>query len=506
MLVLAVVFFVITLTADFRISPSRDYTRDRAQAGPQWSTPVNISNTPDGSWSPQIGVDRQGKAYVVWSEWLNAGGFHIYFNTNKSGQWGSAQRVYIMNSTADDAGVPQLVTAPDGTCHMALHDILTDVYDVAYFEYTNSWSSRYNVSQSGGPSVYVTLGISPIDNYLYAVYMDGTIREFDIMYRFRNPDKQWGVIDALPIQTISNFMPQMTIDGKGTAHVVYHLRTGGNSIVYYTKNPEPRDNLKWTAPFAVGATGMDWCFPKIASDNAGDVYVIWRDFTQGNDEIFFRRTVNQVWQNAENMSKSNDISEGGDIAVNMSSGEIYIVWQEFKGGTDWEVYLKAYEELTPGGEKKWYSEPLNLTNNSNQSGEPSVAVTEKGDVHIAYLEKIGTNPEIWYTYKEKIKVYPPTNVALVTLINKLLFYDEKINRITFSKNALNDDSNLANYELYRRKANEGNDKLERITTLSATTFSYDDRQLLLTEKYAYALKAVDKQGNKSEYSTVVTEK
>lgn len=504
---MAVVVLALAMSVDSRTPASRNRERTHLLAGTTWSTPVNVSNTPDESWSPQIAADAQGKAYVVWTEWYS-GGRNICFNTNKSGQWGNAQVFHVMNATNDDAGFPVIIAESDGTCHVVLHDIPVENFEILHYEYTNNWGGRYNVSQSNGGTAYASLSLSPADNYLYVVWQDSTLTEYDIMYRFRSPspDKQWKVVDTIPLQFGAKYMPSLAIDGKGTAHVVYYTRGMESARVFYTKNPEPQDNTKWISPISIsGPTGVDWCFSKVACDNAGEAYVIWVGLNNnGNYDIFFRQTVNQAWEPIKNLSNSDDKSEAHTIAVNKTTGEIYVAWQEYKGGTDWEIYLMAYEEVTPGGKKEWYEKPLNLTNNSKQQGEPSLAITEKGDVHLAYLER-DNNVEIMYTYKEKIKVYPPTNVALQTIINKLLFHDEKINRITFSKNSLNDESNLDKYELYRRKDTETDDKFQSIATLAASTFSYDNRKLPLNEKYAYVLKAVDKQGNKSEYSTIVTE-
>ncbi len=504
---LLVIIFLVSMTLG-AVWNSRDKTADSlspAQAS-DWSTPINISNSPYESYMPQLGLDAAGKAYVIWTDFQTSSIRYIYFNTNKSGQWEASVNITPIISGSDDSGYPDLEVSPDGTCHMALHDLYNFNNEILYREYTNNWSSALNLSTSEGGSAYATLALSPADEYLYAAWMDATIQEFDIMYRYLDPKtKQWGIIDTIPLLFGGQYLPSMTIDGTGTAHLVWITRSVGDSAVWYVKNPEPRNNSQWTAPIALATTtGLNWSYPKIVSDNAGEVYVVWLDGTKGNLEVFFRRTINQIWQPTENISQSPDISEGASIAVNRSTGEFYIAWQENVGGTNWEVYLKAYEQEKPGEAKKW-SSIKNISNSPTTSGEPSVSVAENGDVHIAYIDNKTGRMEVYYTFKEKINIYPPLDVALKTSINKLLFYSEKINTITFSKNPENQDAYVAHYKLYRRKANESDENFVELATLSPSTLKYEDRGLTLKEKYAYVLTAVNIDGKESERSAVVTE-
>lgn len=489
-----------------KMTPSEIPERSAAFAASDWSTPVNISNTENDSFSPRIGVDSNEKAYVAWVDWTD-GPRAIYFNTNKSGQWPSAQRVHSMVSSSNEAAFPALATSPEGICHLIFHDVV-ESFDILYYQYNNGWSSAANVSQTPeGGSVYSTLALSPTDNYLYAIWMDDAVNIWDLMYRYKNPDtNEWEVRDIISLFGGMQYMPSATVDGKGTLHLVFITRDDGNSTVWYVKNPQPRNNSQWTQPAPVSVNvGVEWSYPKIACDDNGDVYIVWNGTSsQGNRDVFLRKTVNQIWKDQENVSLSQDLSEGAAIAVNRSTGEFYVGWQENVGGTNWEVYIKAFEQERAGAEKKWMSAD-NISNNTSVSGWPSIAVAENGDLHVAFIDRTPGNLDIYYTNRPKIRIYPPTNVTLQTSYNKVLFYTEKINTITFTKNSANDDELVASYKLYRKKAAEGNDQFQLLATLTPSTFTYDDRQLSLTEKYSYALTTVDTDGNESKMSDSVTE-
>jgi hypothetical protein len=96
-------------------------------------------------------------------------------------------------------------------------------------------------------------------------------------------------------------------------------------------------------------------------------------------------------------------------------------------------------------------------------------------------------------------------VYLQTSINSVLFYDEKINTITFSANSQNVAENVASYKIYRKKAGENDSQYQLLTTLNPNTLRYQDRMLPLTIKYAYAVSTTDTDGNESEKSATVSE-
>ncbi len=475
-----------------------------------WTTPVNISNTGNLSESPVIDVDSLGNAYVTWVEWTGiAMSRDMMFNTNESGQWPASKVVApLLYDAIDDVGFPTLAVIGDKKAYVGYHDadFSRMVMAIVGWEYSNGFfGSKQIVSDVAPSSSYVTLAKSPIDNNLHAVFMTD-VEQLALAGRYRDPNsKQWLEADLLPVhEGISNYLPYMCIDAKGTGHLVWVTRPG-YSVVWYSKNPTPKNHRAWTSPIQVsGSTGLDWTWPKVAADADGNAYVVWYEETIGNREVMLRRQINGQWQAAENVSQTPDLSETISIAVNPTTKEIYTAWQE-KIGSNWEILARFYEFDKASGTTKW-SSIFNFTNSAGQSGTPFIRVAPSGDIHLVYFDDIGRNWEIFHTFKLKIRIFAPTNVTLTTAINKILFFSEKMNTITFAKNSENDDGMVASYKLYRRKAEETDDKFTLLTTLTTSTFKYDDRQLPMNQKYAYALSTVDVDGNESPKSTAVVEK
>lgn len=486
----------------FGIVKSKDYFLKEKYQASGWSIPINISNTPRSSESPLVGADARGKAYVIWIEYQELRG--IYFSTNNSGQWSNPEKVATIYSRNDDAGFPSFTTTPDGECHFSYQDVVQRNFEILHYEYENKWSNMYNISQSSGGSAYSSIRVDPTDNYLYTIWMDGTVKEFQIMIRYRDPaTKKWGVIETVPLMSNTQYLPELAIDGKGTAHLVWMTSFGPNSAVWYSKNPEPKNYTKWTSPTLLqGSTNLKWCWPRVSCDNDGNVYVVWIDNTIGNWEVFLRKKINEEWQETENISKTESLSDQPTIAVDKESGNIYVAWAEYHSGK-WNIFLKSFHK-----DEGW-AEVINVSDNSAKSGMPNLFVDSKGGIHLVYSDDQNGNFDIIYTCKHGKIVLPPVDLSLETRMNKILFFEEKINIIKWKNNPDNEENEnitISKYSVYRKEIGQDDSGYNKIyETPDAGTLEYRDRDLPLNRKYVYAVTAWDQDGNESEKSDPVSE-
>ncbi|MFQ6082115.1 MAG: hypothetical protein ACE5WD_02005 [Candidatus Aminicenantia bacterium] len=473
-----------------------------------WTDPVNISNSAIHSWGPVVAANSEGKAYVVWVEESQAK--RIYFSTNEDGTWEKAVKV-SGNLKIDEGPVPSLFVDKKGIAHIAFAARVS-TYEIFYNYYQNGkLKNNLNVSDTrNGGSVYQSIVVDNANQFIYLVWQDdqnapsGAAAYWEIMLSYKDPDKtHWSYIDIIPTVTNRAYTPEITIDGKGAAHVAWINRSqANNSIVWYSYNPEPTDETKWSNPVAVSeGTGIDFCFPKIDSDNNGNVYIVWENKSKGNKEIFFRQKINGEWKEITNFSDTSTPSEQPTIAVDKETGDIYVAWAENIG--NWEIFLKSYED------GQW-SEAINLSNNSSISGNPSLWVDEQGGVHLVYADNFKGPYEVMYRYRAgKRRLLPPVNLGLETKINRILFHDEKINTLRWEKNPENEQNpsiTIIKYSVYRKEVGQDDEAYQEIyTTPDANTFEYQDRNLSLNKKYAYTVTAWDQNGNESEKPEPVSE-
>ena len=101
---------------------------------------------------------------------------------------------------------------------------------------------------------------------------------------------------------------------------------------------------------------------------------------------------------------------------------------------------------------------------------------------------------------------PPAVLTVMSGVNKVLFYREKLNVIKFEANPGNLSADVSGYELYRKLTSQEDTALTRIATLTPTTLTYSDGKLPLTGYYSYAVKTKFTDGKLSPFSKVVADK
>jgi len=153
---------------------------------------------------------------------------------------------------------------------------------------------------------------------------------------------------------------------------------------------------------AAAGLGAAWTSKRLTS-NAGDsynpaivaagskVYVAWYDNTPGNNEIYFRRSLDSgaTWETSKRLTNNAGDSQYPDIAV--SGANVYVVWQDYMPGNS-EIYFRhsADDGATWEAVKR-------LTNLSNSSEYPKVAAVGP-HVYVVWKEATTGNEEIYFLH------------------------------------------------------------------------------------------------------------
>jgi len=478
----------------------------RAAALFEAGVPINISNSASESSFPLIGLDSAGAAYAIWIE--RTGSRNFTFATNGSGSWSDPENVDRIYASSEEAGFPAFAVAPSGACHLMFHDARGTSYDIFHLGYSGVWSTALNVSSNAGGSAYVSCAVSPIDDGLFAVWMDGSFREWEIYLRQRSAQEIWEDTQILPLGR--GYTPQIALDSAGRAHLAWSTRGDGNSSVWYSKSATPQISTSWTSPVLIKSnTGEDFCLPKIGCDNEGNAYIIWLDRTIGNEEIFFRKVNGDGTLGGEvNVSQTPGASQEGIVAVNRQNGHVYVGWTE--GG---EIYVNALNE-------DGWTGRTNLSNSAASSKSPSFAVDSLDVLHLVYAEVSGGNWEIMYlatmvppttsttsttstTTTVFPRPYPPLDLFVDTRLDSV--QTAKINTLAWHRNPANGSIEINSYKIYRKRAEMPDSDFAFISSVSKDTFGYEDAGVPLSQRYAYRMTTMPLNGEESNASESVAE-
>jgi uncharacterized repeat protein (TIGR01451 family) len=203
-----------------------------------WSSPQNISNNPGPSLKPQLAADGGGAVHVVWYDDTSGIWEIFYARRSSDGTWSSPQNI---SNTPDYSASPQLAVDGGGTVHVVWYE-QSDWYCEIFYAQRSSdgtWSSPQNISNTPGRSESPRLAVDGVGT-VHVVWRDGTPGNDDIFYAKRSSDGTWSSPQNISNTSGASGGSQVAVDAIGTVHVVWSDETTGTSDIFYV-GPAPAE-------------------------------------------------------------------------------------------------------------------------------------------------------------------------------------------------------------------------------------------------------------------------
>jgi hypothetical protein len=128
--------------------------------------------------------------------------------------------------------------------------------------------------------------------------------------------------------------------------------------------------------------------PQIAASGA-NVYVVWRDNSSGNEDIYFSASVDNgtSFSSIENLSNNSGRSDEAQITVVRSN--VYVVWRDNSSGKD-QIYFKRSSD---NGNSFYPTE--DLSNNNGSSTNPQITAIGN-NVYTVWSDTTTGNGDIYF--------------------------------------------------------------------------------------------------------------
>jgi hypothetical protein len=120
-----------------------------------------------------------------------------------------------------------------------------------------------------------------------------------------------------------------------------------------------------------------------------NVYVVWRDNSSGNNDIYFSSSVDNgtTFTDIENLSDSNGESDQPQITA--VGDNVYVVWRDNSSGNN-DIYFRKSSDKGNS-----FSIPDNLSDNNGSSIDPKIAVTGN-NVYVIWSDDTSGNGDIYF--------------------------------------------------------------------------------------------------------------
>jgi hypothetical protein len=366
----------------FSISGQSRLEAAAAAASPSLSTNTNLNNTITQSGEQKNVAVSGSTVYVVWVD-NTLPHTEIFFKKSTNGGSTFGSTINLSNSPGDSFD-PQIAIS-GSTVYVVWDDNTPGASDILIKRSINSGStfgSTFNLSNNVGNSFNPQIAVS--GSTVYIVWEDGTPGNTDIFFRKSNT----GTIN-LSNNVGNSFNPQIAVSGS-TVYVVWDDYTPGNRDIFFRKSNTGGSTFGNTINLSTNIGGSS--VPQIAVSGS-TVYVVWMDYTPGNNDIFFRKsnTGGSTFGNTINLSNDVGLSFTPQIAV-ASGSTVYVVWHEFPPvlfATS-DIFIKR--SINSGST---FGSTFNLSNDVGDSFLPHIAVAGS-TVYVVWEDGTPGNFDIFF--------------------------------------------------------------------------------------------------------------
>lgn len=359
-----------------------------------WSAIERLTWNSGDSQYASIAADSGTGIHVVWQD-KTPGQTEVYYkrSTDIGVTWSAPFR---LTWSSDYSNTPFIAADQTGN---SLQVVWVDAFtkDIFFKRSTDSgttWTAlkrlTWNPEQSKNPVIALDSG-----GNAHVIWADKTPGNFEIFYkRSTNNYLNWGVITRLTWNNGLSDLPSLYIDSSDIMHLVWEDLSPGNREIFYKRSTN--HGTTWSAPERLTWNNGNSFQSCIAANTGSELYLVWRDYSPGNGEIYFKSSMDSgiTWSAPVRLTWN-----GGDsiapVVLSGSSGSIDVVWSDDTPG-NYEIYHKR---STDSG-STWC--PINrLTWNPNPAQNPSITKDSAGGLHIVWEDQ----PQYTYYYEILYKNY-----------------------------------------------------------------------------------------------------
>jgi hypothetical protein len=362
-----------------------------------WGTAIAIENDTGDAKRPQIAIDANGNALAVWYQ-FNGTYRTIRACRYTSSGWGAAVPIETVN--VGDALDPQIAIDPQGNALV----VWSQDGDATAATRNDIWANRYNVAAGtwgiagfietndlGGASS-PQIAMDPNGNALAVWYQYDGSSVNDIWANHYLLGAGWAGTTLIEAGTGSAEVPQIAVDAIGNGLAVWQQWDGTQYSI-------------WANRFAVGTGSWGTAelvetdnfgpasHPQVAFDNYGNAVAVWQQNTVTGINIWANRyTSSQIigWDTPAIVETGNTgVADYPQVAFD-ASGNALAVWQKNDGARN-NIWANRYAAASG----TWGIAGLIETDNSGSAETPQIAIDANGNALAVWDQFDGSHYNIW---------------------------------------------------------------------------------------------------------------
>ncbi len=302
-------------------------TATRLATNGRWSAPRELSAPGGDSLAPQVAVDASGNALAIWTRsappvWT----VQVAYRPAR----GSWQPAVTIAKTGTAVASPQVAFDPQGNALALWAELAGTNWEIttAFRAAGGGWSLPQGLAEAGeNPSVEVEVGVDGRGDA--TVVWEGVDGTHPVIQTSSSTATQqiWSDIEDLSVVDGQSVSPQLAVDARGDAAVVWTHADGGTWTVQVALR---RGGGAWGKPRNLTPPGRKAVAPDVALDARGDALAVWTESLGGHTIVrsSFRPAATGRWSPARSLSQAGGDALTPTVAVG-ADGNGVIVWSRF---------------------------------------------------------------------------------------------------------------------------------------------------------------------------------
>jgi hypothetical protein len=393
---------------------------------PDWTVPIPITSATYGATEPIIGTSPDGKTIMVVYNQGNLGGNpdpYYRYSVNNGETWEPAQSIRITSAKSVQVHMDY---SANGIAHVVWAEDDGLAYTNEGTANGGSWGPSYQVLVTGSTSTIVTNPIIQAtgDSRLDIVWTEKNASfEKSIYHTFSTDSGQTWTRNNLRVDDNASLFPAMAVDEQtNTVHVVWQEERllfpalVPTRIIMYAQGDISSSSPTWKiVALTTEVVENDVREPEITINN-NTVHVVFTEYISTNEQYIQHTSCTSQCDNKTNWTSlerisgqigaSNTIPNG--VSTITSRGQCSIVYLHGTMPTYQESEIIAGVDNCSGWGSNWSNIRRDeVTNDTVQSVNPSIAVQNDWWLYLAYDQGESDGPHQVYLHKSIPGVFLP---------------------------------------------------------------------------------------------------
>jgi hypothetical protein len=274
------------------------------------------------------------------------------------------------------------------------------------------WEPNIRVDDDAGITTAEAPKLAAEGDTVYAVWTDYRNVNADIYFSFStDAGTTWATALRVCDDANAQTEPAIASDGAGNVYIVWTDYRTVDSSIYMATGNDPGSGFVFSANTEVThATSFSAVEPVIAVEGS-TIYVAWTDSQGGDRDIYFIRSTNSgsTWENEILVNDDATTADQCEPAIAADgAGNVYVAWSDARSG-NYDIYCAAGSD--PGSGFVFGGANVRVDNDTGltPATEPAIAVYG-ADIYIAYTDQRNFHQDIYVATSTDSAVTFATNL------------------------------------------------------------------------------------------------